>query len=139
LETTKRRSAWSGCEAARIASRATNEFSLERVPRVRNSYRRRCRRERRRRDDRNQFLLMVTVMIVRSRGSSCRVFKAAALATLLVLVPWISPKAQTLAERTNRGLVTIITSSTDGTALRVAEDLSYVLDSTGIRRILPVV
>lgn len=82
---------------------------------------------------------MVTIMIARAQISDHGVFRIVALVALLFLVPGISPKAQTLAERTNRGLVTIITSSTDGTALGVAEDLSYVLDSAGIRRILPIV
>lgn len=94
---------------------------------------------RRGRGDRNQFSFVVTLMIARPQAPGGRVFRAAALVILLFLAHGTSPKAQTLVERTNRGLVTIITGSTDGTALRVAEDLSYVLDSTGIRRILPIV
>lgn len=46
--------------------------------------------------------------------------------------------AQALTERVNRGLVEVITGRTDGTAIRMAEDLADLLDDGGTRRILPV-
>lgn len=47
--------------------------------------------------------------------------------------------AQALTERTNRGLVEVMTGRTDGTAIRMAEDLADLLDDGATRRILPIV
>lgn len=47
-------------------------------------------------------------------------------------------QAESLAERTNRGLVEIITSA-DGASIRMAQDLASVLDDGATRRLLPVV
>jgi uncharacterized protein len=47
--------------------------------------------------------------------------------------------AQSLAERTNRGLVEVITGSVSGTSAKVAEDLADLLDDGATRRVLPVV
>jgi uncharacterized protein len=46
--------------------------------------------------------------------------------------------AETLAERTNRGLVEIITAA-DGASIQMAEDIASVLDDGATRRVLPVV
>jgi TRAP-type uncharacterized transport system substrate-binding protein len=47
-------------------------------------------------------------------------------------------QAETLAERTNRGLVEIITAA-DGASIQMAEDIASVLDDGATRRVLPVV
>jgi TRAP-type uncharacterized transport system substrate-binding protein len=46
--------------------------------------------------------------------------------------------AETLAERTNRGLVEILTAA-DGASIQMAEDIASVLDDGATRRVLPVV
>lgn len=46
--------------------------------------------------------------------------------------------AQALTERLNRGLVEVITGRSDGTAIRMVEDVADILDDGGTRRILPV-
>ncbi|HKW52257.1 MAG TPA: TAXI family TRAP transporter solute-binding subunit [Stellaceae bacterium] len=61
--------------------------------------------------------------------------------TLLTLTAAIAAPAaaDTLTERTNRGLVEVITGSTAGSSARIAEDLADVLDDGATRRVLPVV
>ncbi|HTZ77851.1 MAG TPA: TAXI family TRAP transporter solute-binding subunit [Stellaceae bacterium] len=63
---------------------------------------------------------------------------ALAAAALLAWRP-VPASAQSLAERANRGLVEIATSSTFGTSARMAEDLADVLDDGATRRIVPVI
>jgi uncharacterized protein len=47
-------------------------------------------------------------------------------------------QAETLVERTNRGLVEVITAA-DGASIQMAEDIASVLDDGATRRVLPVV
>jgi uncharacterized protein len=47
-------------------------------------------------------------------------------------------QAETLVERTNRGLVEVITAG-DGASIQMAEDIASVLDDGATRRVLPVV
>jgi uncharacterized protein len=47
-------------------------------------------------------------------------------------------QAETLVERTNRGLVEMITAG-DGASIQMAEDIASVLDDGATRRVLPVV
>ena len=64
---------------------------------------------------------------------------SAALGTLAI--SWyLSPvaDAQTLVERTNRGVVELITGP-DATSVQMAQDLASVLDDGATRRVLPVV
>jgi TRAP transporter TAXI family solute receptor len=48
-------------------------------------------------------------------------------------------RADALAQRTNRGLVEVITGNVDTTSLRIVTDISDLLDDGATRRILPVV
>src|SRR5690348_13615880 len=71
-----------------------------------------------------------------SKGS--RVIEAG-IATFLVWAwPADSASAQVLTEHLNRGLVEVVTGTTDGNAVRMAEDLANLLDDS-TRRVLPVV
>jgi TRAP transporter TAXI family solute receptor len=63
----------------------------------------------------------------------------AALAVLTLVLPLGAAAAQTLAERTNRGLVELVTGSADGSMARIGEDLADLLDDGATRRILPVI
>src|SRR5579863_10607043 len=47
--------------------------------------------------------------------------------------------AESLVERTNRGLVEMVTGGGDGAAIQMAEDMANVLDDGATRRVLPVV
>ncbi|HYM04806.1 MAG TPA: TAXI family TRAP transporter solute-binding subunit [Stellaceae bacterium] len=47
--------------------------------------------------------------------------------------------AESLVERTNRGLVEMVTGGGDGAAIQMAEDIANVLDDGATRRVLPVV
>jgi uncharacterized protein len=78
------------------------------------------------------------IMIVHT--SDTRRLWAGTLAAAALLAWTPAPaSAQSLAERANRGLVEIATSSTLGTSVRMAEDLADVLDDGATRRIAPVV
>ena len=62
-----------------------------------------------------------------------------ALALIVLCGTGIGPaRAETLAERTNRGVVELLTSG-DAGAIAMAQDLAYVLDDGATRRLLPVV
>ena len=63
-----------------------------------------------------------------------------AVAALVLSAGAASPSAaQSNADRANRGLVYIATSSVLGTDVRIAEDLANVLDDGATRRIVPMV
>src|SRR6266851_5683762 len=80
------------------------------------------------------------VMIMIVHTSDTRRLWAGTLAAAALLAWTSAPaSAQSLAERANRGLVEIATSSTLGTSVRMAEDLADVLDDGATRRIAPVV
>jgi uncharacterized protein len=66
-----------------------------------------------------------------------RPLAALAAALALALAARGAVAADALAERANRGLVEIVAS--DGSALRLVEDLADVLDDGATRRVLPVV
>jgi uncharacterized protein len=71
-----------------------------------------------------------------SKGN--RIAKAG-IATLLVSVwPAHPASAQLFTEHLNRGLVEVVTGTSDGTAVRMAEDLANLLDDS-TRRVLPVI
>ncbi|HWG80863.1 MAG TPA: TAXI family TRAP transporter solute-binding subunit [Stellaceae bacterium] len=66
--------------------------------------------------------------------------RISALAILALTAAVAAPAAaDTLTERANRGLVEVITGSTTGSSVRIAEDLADVLDDGATRRVLPVV
>ena len=66
--------------------------------------------------------------------------RISALAILALTAAVAAPTAaDTLTERANRGLVEVITGSTTGSSVRIAEDLADVLDDGATRRVLPVV
>ena len=65
--------------------------------------------------------------------------RISALALLTLTAVAAPAAADTLAERANRGLVEVITGSTSGSSVRIAEDLADVLDDGATRRVLPVV
>jgi TRAP-type uncharacterized transport system substrate-binding protein len=67
-----------------------------------------------------------------------RAFRAFLGAGALIVVASVAVNAETLSERTNRGLVEIITAS-DGASIQMAEDIASVLDDGATRRVLPVV
>ncbi len=69
------------------------------------------------------------------RGS--RAF-CAFLGTSVLVAGVAAAHAETLAERTNRGLVEMITAA-DGASIQMAEDVASVLDDGATRRVLPVV
>lgn len=74
-------------------------------------------------------------------GSTARISRALACALALLLVSvatFGSARAETLAERTNHGVVELLTSG-DAGAIAMAQDLAYVLDDGATRRLLPVV
>src|SRR5689334_15733829 len=63
----------------------------------------------------------------------------AGIATLLVSAwPAHPASAQLFTEHLNRGLVELVTGTTDGTAVKMAEDLANLLDDS-TRRVLPVI
>jgi len=64
---------------------------------------------------------------------------AGAAITLALALSATPIAAETLTERTNRGLVEVITGSVFGSSPRIAEDLANVLDDGATRRVLPVV
>ncbi len=66
--------------------------------------------------------------------------RACSVATALAISWCVSgvAEAQTLVERTNRGVVELITGP-DATSVRMAQDLASVLDDGATRRVLPVV
>lgn len=61
------------------------------------------------------------------------------LGAVAAIAPVADAAAQTLAERTNRGLVELMTGSADGSVARIGEDLADLLDDGATRRILPVI
>jgi uncharacterized protein len=62
------------------------------------------------------------------------------LGGLLLMGCWgVTAQAETLAERTNRGLVELMTGGGDGASIQMAQDLASVLDDGATRRLLPVV
>ena len=66
--------------------------------------------------------------------------RISALAMLTLAAAIAAPAAaETLTERANRGLVEVITGSTAGSSVRIAEDLADVLDDGATRRVLPLV
>jgi len=67
-----------------------------------------------------------------------RAFRAFLGASALIVGASVAVNAETLSERTNRGLVEIITAS-DGASIQMAEDIASVLDDGATRRVLPVV
>jgi uncharacterized protein len=71
-----------------------------------------------------------------SRGN--RIVEAGIATFLLWALPTDPASAQALTEHLNRGLVEVVTGTTDGTAVGMAEDLANVLDDS-TRRVLPVV
>lgn len=78
-------------------------------------------------------------MVCEERKSVLRRACGAAAGTLAVA--WCllgTAEAETLIERTNRGLVELLTSGADDTATRTALDLADILDDGATRRILPV-
>jgi TRAP-type uncharacterized transport system substrate-binding protein len=69
----------------------------------------------------------------------CRSLAGTALAVLALTSLLDGAAAQSLADRTNRGLVELVTGSADGSAARIGEDLADLLDDGATRRILPVI
>ena len=69
------------------------------------------------------------------------ILRACSAALGALAVSWcLSPgaDAQTVVERTNRGVVELITAP-DATSVQMAQDLASVLDDGATRRVLPVV
>jgi uncharacterized protein len=67
-----------------------------------------------------------------------RAFRAFLGASALIVGASGAASAETLSERTNRGLVEVMTAS-DGASIQMAEDIASVLDDGATRRVLPVV
>lgn len=72
------------------------------------------------------------------RARRCERTLPALLGMLGTIFLTTAAAAQSLEERTNQGLIEITAGNTSGVGLRMAEDLASVLNSPGLRRVVPV-
>ncbi len=63
----------------------------------------------------------------------------AALALCIMAAAPTPARAQSAMERSNKGVVEVVAGSVEGSDLRIASDLSTVLDDGATRRVLPIV
>ena len=71
-------------------------------------------------------------------GSVSKMIGRAGSLAVMLFIGVGQAAAQQLADRVNRGVVEIVAGRSDGTAMRMVEDLADMLNNTGTRRILPV-